>query len=390
MKKGSIIILTVLTILFTGCSSTKDTEIDNSEGVENTMPSELELLDNEMLDLDKYTLENNSSDYVQSSYSWNFMTRGDSGYYKLIDRNMRMWDFETQTLVTVCNKPNCKHDDDACAANGFLATDQLALDMDNLVYYKGYVYFIGRNSETEYASLYRVAGDGSTREDYMPLFRYDSKAGHFRSPYFLISKETVYYVDNNEAQSCIRKCGLGKGEQTVVFATGCEGGLIYRMKVYGDFLFFQAGTIDEEGEVEAGLYAYNMRSGEVKLVLKNIIAEYAIVDTKIIFSYNADIYSYDLHTAECINVIKGKSGPSFMNNSRYLVMENLEVYSIAGEYICKLALEDFDDILGIDEDYIIAQKIPSYGDTDRTVKLLMKPISELDDKPFEEYICEDE
>lgn len=385
MKKNSIILFIISTILLTGCAPSGNASIDSQERVENTMPPELEQMDNEMLDLETYSLVNGPSEYAQSSYPWNRISKGDEGYFYELCLTMRLADPKSESLYVVCNKPNCRHSDESCVAT----TMNTPISMQTQIYYKGYVYAIGRNEETGYACLYRLSADGSTREEYMQLFRYDREAD-FIYPSFVINHDTIYYMDENEEQPCIRKCVLGEEEPTVIFASGRSDGTISRLKVYGDFLFFQAGIVCEDGDVKAGIYAYNMRTGETKLVLKHVIAEYTIVDSKIYYSYDGDIYSYDLCTAENVKIIEADVGPNFVSNSQYIVLDNMEAYSWNGEYVCKLAIKNFYDILGMDEDYILAQgPAPKTDEEPYIPKLLVKPASELDDKPFTEYICED-
>lgn len=399
MKRKILVGLFVVALLLNGCGPLVDTEdigssqptqMDGTEDIENTMSSEFEEQENEMLDLNKYSLENDASEYPQTSYPWNNLSKGDAGYYYAGKSMMRLLSPEAESLIAVCNKPNCKHEDNSCVANGYAFTLSEWLFMPKQSYYKGYIYFVGQNAETGYVSLYRMAEDGSSREEYMHLFKYDTSASSFRSPYFLLNGDCIYYVDNGEEQRCIRKCELGKETQTVIFSTGRTDGNIYRLKIYGDFLFFQAGIMDEKGNATSGIYAYNMRNGETKLVLNSAIACYSVVGNELIYADGGDICSYDLLTGERVTLIDTDSGGDFRNNNEYIVLENLEVYSLSGEYVCTLAIEDFDDILGMDEDYIIASGPGRKSDDEESVeKLLLKSVAELDDKPFAEYVCED-
>lgn len=126
------------------------------------------------------------------------------------------------------------------------------------------------------------------------------------------------------------------------------------------------------------------------MVLKDALANYAVVGERIFYVNDGDIYSYDLRTAENIKVIDSNIGPNFVNNDEYIVLDNLEVYSLSGDYVCKLALKSFYQILGMDEEYILARDTGVGSDTEEYVpKLFVKVVSEIDDKPFTEYICED-
>lgn len=242
MKKNSVIALMIFAILLTGCNRTgnlSDTPGGNSEYVENIMPSEFENCENEMLDINTYSLLNEPSEYAQSSCYSARISKGDMGYYHVIDHKLRVLDTKSQTLVTVCDKPNCRHEDSTCVANEMTSTSRVTMNIMDHAYYKGYVYFIGQNKDTEYVYLHRISGDGSVREECMPLFKFDSKAASYRWPSFVISHDILYYIDYEEKQPRIRKCGLDSKEQSVVFATENPDGLVYRMKIYGDFLFFK-------------------------------------------------------------------------------------------------------------------------------------------------------
>lgn len=414
MKKQGIILLIALTMLFSGCAVTRDTHptgdmqpsensqltentqttqapeptqsesSEDSEEPENTTPPEFVKAENEMLDLDKYSLTNASDEGHQVSYPFNYLTKGDAGYFYAVRECLHFMDPESEMTGTVCNKPNCRHKDDSCAANVFYTESSKALTLARIIYYKGYVYFVGCDYKEGYVNLYRIAEDGSTREEYMHLFRLDTSASSFRYPHFAIYQNAVYYVDNEEAEPCIRKCELGGEEQTIVFETNHPDGGISNMRFYGDYLFFEAGTRAKK-ESEFGVYAYNMRTGETKMVKKYVQGAYRVIEDKLYYVSDGDFYSYNLRTAEDVRVIDSDCSCNFLYNSKYVVLDNMEVYSLDGKYICKLAIDDFWNILGMDEDYIIARE---FGEGD-TEKLLLKPTSELNDKPFEEYTWED-
>lgn len=384
MERKCTIALVALSMLLISCSlsdGSQTTQPKDSEGVENTTSSEMAQMKNEMLDLNHYSVTNGNQDYVQSSTSQNRVSKGKTGYYYETQEMLRLFDLDSETVVTVCNKPNCKHEDGLCVANVYLAGDNYIMTLTNQIFYNGFVYFVGGNRETQYVNLYRIAGDGTTREEYMQLFRFDASASRFRYPYFGIYRDAVYYIDNEETQPCIRRCELGKEEPTEIFKLHNSNGQLYRMRFYGDYLFFQAGISDDQGEVTGGIYAYNMNSRETKLVLNSVVSTYTVVQSRIIYTGEDGIYSYDLRTAEVMRLLESDDYQGFFSNSQYIILENLEVYTLSGDYICKLALEDGDDILGMDEEYIIAKSLDD--------NLLLKPISELDDKPFTEYVCED-
>lgn len=261
MKRIGIVLFIILAMLLVACSAPKDTQTLGSEKIENTLPTMTETSEtetttepnstenkpkvdfmpsgNEMLDLDTYTLENDPAEYSQASYPWNYISSSDGGYYYNSGMTLRFFDKESQTAHTVCNKPNCMHEDSSCVAHPAATNLAEETDIDIMfqIYYKGYVYCIGQNKKSEYVYLCRIAEDGSTRENYMPLFRYDSYASTFISPHYILFQDTVYYVNWNEEQPCLRKCKLGAEEQTVTFATERAGGSVHRMKGCGDFLF---------------------------------------------------------------------------------------------------------------------------------------------------------
>lgn len=399
MKRKLFVSVIALSLLISGCATTGDTRTtgdtqpttdsqvtsenpptetgDDGEN-ENPPSSEVEPKENEMLDLDTYSLENDAAEYAQTDYPWNFISKGEAGYYYDENRILRLFDPESKTVITVCSKPNCKHEDSSCVAN----TWGTHISTTAQFYYKGYMYCTEMNRETGDVNLWRIAGDGSSREVSMTLFKYDTEAERQGHPDFVINRDTVYYIDNNEEQACIRKCDLGENKSEVIFAPEASNGMTYRMKVYGDFLFFQSGTMDDDGNFSIAVYAYNMQNGETKQVCWGPISSYAVVGTKLFYVDNSDIYSYDLRTTENAKVIDAEKVVQFVNNNQYIVLNNMEVYSLNGEYVCKLALSSFNDIVGMDDEYILAMDFEKG-------KLLVKPVSELDDKPFEEYSCED-
>lgn len=243
----------------------------------------------------------------------------------------------------------------------------------------------------QYMNLYRIAGDGSTREEYMPLYRIDNVNDH-RWPQFVIGRGGMYYSNFDEEQGRLYRYDLDSKKQTVIFDSGVSGGRVYRTKIYGDFLFFQMYASREVGS-EGGVYAYNFKTGETKLVLNHVVAPYSVEGGKIICTYGNGIYSYDLRSAELVKVIditSKEDAGGFQTNSKYIVLGNFEVYTLSGEYVCKLALEGYDEIIGVDEEYILAEVfVPTISEREGEYVFAVKPISELDDKPFEEYECED-
>lgn len=230
MKKLILIPLFVLIVLLTCCSKVIPEAKD-------PLFFDFEAKEKEMLDLDMYSLENNPAEYAQTSYQWGWASKGDIGYYHEGGGLMRVFNPKLQMSIAVCNKPNCKHDDPSCVARGY--DYDTGINLSPQTYYKGYVYCIGRNRATSYATLYRIAGDGSTREAFMQLFKYDPAAQEFHYPHFVISQDAMYYVDEREEQKCLRRCPFEEKTQEIICTTAETSEDIYRLKLYGDFLFFK-------------------------------------------------------------------------------------------------------------------------------------------------------
>lgn len=407
MVKRAFVAVIALSLLLTSYGTPADTQITGDtqpDGAENTLPTEvdwpedavvmmppgLDTANNEMLDLDTYSVEKPAAEYIETGYNGDCrISKGDAGYYFTNECLMRMFEPESKTVFTVCAKPNCKHEMDVCVANGLLSKWSKQLEMNCKVYYKGYLYFLCYDNENGYMKLYRMAGDGSAREEYMTLYRYDPSAESNKGPEFIISNDTVFYTDRNAEIDCLYKCKLGEDEPAVVYDTGDSNGVIYRLKTYGDFLFFQDGAFLADEDYQGGLYAYNTKTGETKQVMKTMASTYSVVRGRILYSYTGGIYSYDLRTAENVRLLEADAH-LLLNNNNYFVLGNLEVYSLSGEYICKLAVKNDNWIAGMDDEYIFAKNYELRDDgTGARDTLLVKPISELDDKPFEEYKCED-
>jgi len=309
MKKWIFAVLLVLVL--TGCGAGEQDK--NSEAmtlpVENTEDEKIavsvEVMEEEFLDLGTYSTKNMESTDGQPEFSWTRGASSDLGlyYWESSGGRLMYYDKASKQQVPLCNRPNCKHTDDACNAAFYTYTIGSIEFYKNMIFYYGdSVYIIGDDS-SGYVNVYKVAYDGSSWEKYMPLFKAektitvenDMTKVEWRQPDVFLHKEYVYYVDNSESQPKLRRILMGGSEIEVVAEAQGERAMLYRVKCYGDFVFFQSAHYIGE-EIFGGIYAYNVKNGEVVLVKVDAIRDYYIVDDMLYFEMEETIYQYDLKT----------------------------------------------------------------------------------------------
>lgn len=323
MKKLVFIVLAAL--ILTGCttgekdknSGTNKVPVENTQG-ENVIVS-VDMMEEEFLDLNTYSLENKETTDGQPEFLFQGGASSDLGlYYWEYPRGRLMYfDKASKVQVPLCNRPNCKHEDETCNADFYSRVIGPVNIYRSMIYYHGEsVYIVGDDSDS-YVNLYRVAPDGSSWEKYMTLFKAEktitidgnSTSVEWRRPTVILHKDFVYYVDESESMPKLRRIQMGGSEINVVAESQGERAMLYRIKAYGDFVFFQSAYYVGE-DFFGGIYAYNVKNGEVVLVKENAVRDYYIVDNVLYYEKETIIYKYDLKTGEQKALpVKCKDGP---------------------------------------------------------------------------------
>ena len=240
---------------------------------------------------------------------WTNVAKAENGYYIWEEGRGRLMYFDTasKNYIPLCNKPNCTHNSEDC--NAFFNSngeEEIGYIKGHgyIQYYNGYVYIAGYDKEG-YVYLYKVSPDGSTCEKYMTLYKADlsstnpeddENVSQFTSPDLCIHRGYIYFFTNRESELKLHRIRLGEDDTEVVFENAGSRPSLYRMKAYGDYLFFQSGNFIDDGyiDIDAGIFALNINTAKVQMVKKDAISDYAISDNKLYYTTATGINCYSL------------------------------------------------------------------------------------------------
>lgn len=155
---------------------------------------------------------------------------------------------------------------------------------------------------------------------------------------------------------------LGGSKPEEIYITG-EGKFpsIYRLKVYGDYLFFQTFDASEEDSLaEEGLFVYDIKKGEVRQVKDSVIAPYQIVDGTLYYYFEGKIHGCSLSTGEDRLFVEKAPDMTFSTDGQYLYFfqdqnGTLDVYDMQGEFVSRMEDEHlYWGYYGCDSQYMFA------------------------------------
>lgn len=321
-----------------------------------------------VLDLSEYGLDYEFATDAQPEYLWTSIARAEGGYYLWEEDDwlrLMYYDIASGSYVPLCNKPNCSHNDEDCnAVFSSIYDSAIRYQSSYIQYYDGCVYVMGYDTKG-YVSLYQVAPDGSTCEQYMTLYKADlsSTDGEvdFRAPYVCIHRGYVYFINNFESTLKIRRIKLGEDDVEIVFENADERPDLYRMEAYGDYLFFQSGNFidDDYIDIEAGVFAMNVNTVEVQMVKKGAISDYAISDGCLYYSTESGINCYSLTDGMDQTVISGINREILVVHGKYIYCydndsNTLSQYNLKGELLGQVVDSDLYTCCLGDADYLFA------------------------------------
>ena len=368
----------------TGCNQSSNGTTEGEHNIANTEPENKETDNSVLISSENRTEsvanmicidtgEYDSETDAQSFFSWGHIAQSRQGYYFCYGKQLRFYDFKSEQVVPVCNRPNCTHDSITspdCNANFSNYSIQYDIGV-GMCYYEGNLYITGCDKDG-YDCLYRISLDGSEREKYMRLYRSGmtvtttetlegtSTQGYRRSPNFWIHRGYVYYINNMEKALTIRRMKMGTDKEELVYQTQGERAALYRMKAYGDYLVFQTGNFEEDMiEVDASLCAYNTKTGEVGTIVQNVYNEYHIYGDDVYYATATEIRKYNMQTKEDMAIISGNSGYySFCIDEDYIYTYNngsiLEVYTHEGQEVCCVVASEMQELYNVNDGKIVA------------------------------------
>lgn len=286
------------------------------------------------------------------------VTKSDRGYYFWSPTGtfsaMMFYDIQSKQAVPLCNRPDCDHLNNDCNAyykSIFAPGEGDGFDVMNYVqFYDGSLYVIGCDDE-DYVNLYKISADGSSRERDTRLYKADFSATEesaskdwsgWVSPFVCIHRGYAYFVDNREKVPKLRRIKLGGTETEMIYEAVGTQSKVYRMEAYGDYLFFQTSDYtnytEENPKPDGGIYVYELKTGKVRLVKKDVIATYAIADDMLYYFLDNTIWSCSLVTSKENLLVKDVCGMDFSIDEQYIYIfdkesATLETYDKKGKLV---------------------------------------------------------
>ena len=340
-KKYNIItaIITVVIILFTGCSS-------NQINVNINQNSE------------EYIANEDFQNYIDSFSSF---IKVDGGYYFITDLKLYFYDTEKKESYLVCSKTNCKHQNSDCLA--YLSPFQFYHGM-SVRYYDNNIYILGYEQEktVKHNYIFQFSLNNFKRKKAAYLF---DSSGQI-STLFIVHRGYVYYVnctyEMKENTVSIFRVKLGEIEKNApqkIFEFSGIGTNIFGLSAYGNKLFFMTSSYEDEA---GNGYNSILNYMDIHTLETNQIPERK-------YSHTADsgkvYYGKDEKTVECYD-LKTKettffcniNGPCYISaDSNYIYFDNRQkmhieenfndrkiyVYDKSGNYITEIVPKNPED-----------------------------------------------
>lgn len=319
----------------------------------------------------------------------------ENGMY-IADTYLLYYDYASQNTIYLCNKPECNHNDNTC--NAFLPDDLSGeyFDKNGIQYYDNSIYFSGLDSKN--VCLYKISADGSSREKVMDLFEAElnevvdgtSTLLNYDSTPYCIHRGYVYYiVDEGDREYLCRKKLGSKSDEEVITTDVTERTDVYRMEMYGKYLFFQKGVYTEDfSDIEGGLYAYDVESNDVIEVKKDVINVYVIKDDTLYYEVSGEgIYAYSLRnkSEKLVAEIKEICSQFAKTNNGFIAMtqEGLIVFDNEGNQIAAFGPDKCSELEYINDQYMVT----AYYDVDETTYFVVNISNANPDKWEWNEIC---
>ena len=197
------------------------------------------------------------------------MARGENGYFFLQGHYIYYLDDETQTLVPLCNKANCMHNEET-DPDRYADCNAYVEYASSIAYCNGYLYVVdGMGDQT----LYRIKENGAVRESVMEW----PVEGGMSVGLWSVHRDKVYYteqsieVDGEDVDDvCYLKCASLKGSSKAEPETVYElpEGLILvsfgTIQAYGNYVYFPVIAVTEgDYELYYKTFIYSIRDGSL-------------------------------------------------------------------------------------------------------------------------------
>lgn len=244
--------------------------------------------------------------------------------------------------VLVCGKADCNHRNPNCNAY-FEQSTYPPITPNYLWYYDGnlYVFCV----QKDYYAIEKVSMDGSSRSLSCKLFRTSIEtetdedgviSTSIDYPQVVLHCGYIYFLIGNEEDEgcCLYRVKLDSSEEAELLCTqGGEYPAFYRLKAYGDYVFFQKGNYLDEDLVglDVDLCAWDIKHETVVEVASDIVRNYT-VGTDCIYYFDLEnldsVMKYDLNTKQRQLLFDSKGEAA--DPEDYLFEKNGKLYYSSG------------------------------------------------------------
>ncbi len=354
MKKRTLAALAAVGLLLCGCSGKNNNDNNTKNDIDNNVDNNVNYV------VGDYDFSYNEKTDSPVGYEWGDMSESHDGYYVPILGNIKFLDSKLENCVPLCSNPDCTHNTEECVSYIY----RNGITLSSSVYYNdGYVYETGveevENTGCD-INLYRLKDDGTSFEKYMTLYRLevndDETPGY---PEICIHRGYVYYVIPFQSTMKLQRMKLGSKEAETVYEMTGDRQNLYRIKAYGNHIFFQAGNFSADNiDINASIFSYDIDTGKVEKVVENAVSYYGIGINRLYYSLDGGVQVYDFEKKTSEEFIgKIYEEQSMLVSDKYVTVydkSNMQVYDFTGKkvYERNLDKDDISAIYGIDGDTV--------------------------------------
>ena len=354
MKKRTLAVFIAAGLLLCGCSGKNNNDNNTNKDIDNNVDNNINYV------VGDYDFSYNEKTDSSVGYEWGYMSESHDGYYVSLQNNLKFLDSKLENCVPLCSNPDCTHNTEECVSY----IDRNGISLSSSVYYNdGYVYETGvekvENTGCD-INLYRLKDDGTSFEKYMTLYRLevndDETPGY---PEICIHRGYVYYVIPFQSTMKLQRMKLGSKEAETVYEMTGDRQNLYRIKAYGNHIFFQAGNfLADNIDINASIFSYDIDTGKVEKVVENAVSYYGIGINRLYYSLDGGVQVYDFEKKTSEEFIgKIYEEQSMLVSDKYVTVydkSNMQVYDFTGKkvYERNLDKDDISAIYGIDGDTV--------------------------------------
>ena len=354
MKKRTLAALAAVGLLLCGCSGKNNNDNNTNKDIDDNVDNNINYI------VGDYDFSYNEKTDSPVGYEWGYMSESHDGYYVPILGNIKFLDSKLENCVPLCSNPDCTHNTEECVS--YIGRNGISLS-SSVYYNDGYVYETGvekvENTGCD-INLYRLKDDGTSFEKYMTLYRLeindDETPGY---PEIWIHRGYVYYVIPFQSTMKLQRMKLGSKEAETVYEMTGDRQNLYRIKAYGNHIFFQAGNFSADNiDINASIFSYDIDTGKVEKVVENAVSYYGIGINRLYYSLDGGVQVYDFEKKASEEFIgKIYEDQSMLVSDKYVTVydkSNMQVYDFTGKkvYERNLDKDDISAIYGIDGDTV--------------------------------------